>query len=114
MLDIGLVEGVLLDLAADRRIIDFLLDLGVDLQFGADLPDQFLLRGGAARRLETLEQILDLAVIGGEKLKAVHDVVVAGHLCLPGCRAETIGASGRFPAFRQTLSPVHVGAYKGA
>ena len=79
MLDIGFVEIVAVHLAAHRRIIDFLLDHGVDLELGADLADDLLLGGGAARIFELFEQFLHFAMVLREELESVLRLVFAGH-----------------------------------
>jgi hypothetical protein len=76
MLDIGFVERIFLHLAADRRIIDLLLDLRVDLELGADLLDDPFLGRSPARFLEACEQILDLAVVAGQQLEPVFGQIV--------------------------------------
>ena len=43
MLDIGLLEQILLDLAVARRVEDLFLDLGVDPELQADLLGELLL-----------------------------------------------------------------------
>ena len=41
----------------------------------------FSLARGAARFLEALEQPLDLAVVGGKKLKSVHEFCCSAAMC---------------------------------
>jgi nicotinamide-nucleotide amidase len=97
MLDDRLVEIVVVDLAAQRRVEQLLLDHRVDLEFGADLPRQLLLGAVAARFLELLEQRLDLAMILGEQLGRVELLVGHHDPCPPRLRVSgTIRRGARF------------------
>ena len=83
MLDIGFVEDVLvLDLALARRVEDFLLDHGVDLELGADLSRQRLLAILIAGLLETVEQRLDVAMVLLDQSDGVG-LRAAGHAIPP-------------------------------
>ncbi len=63
MLDEALLEQILFDLALASRVENLFLDRGVNRQFHADLPRQFLFAAVALGAFEFLEQLLDGAVI---------------------------------------------------
>ncbi len=63
MFDIGLVQQVVLDLAALGRIEGFLLYLGVHLQRRGDLTEQGQLLAGVFQLFVFVEPALHLAVV---------------------------------------------------
>jgi hypothetical protein len=65
--------AVLPGLGLDGRVVDLLLDGGVDLELLYDLPDQLLLGlvGAVACLPELAEQLLDSAVVGLDQLDGV-------------------------------------------
>src|SRR3546814_6032934 len=69
------------DLAAQRRVENLLLQHGVDLELGADLVRELFLRSVARRLLELREKPLHLAVVVDEQMGCVL-LVFTGHLCL--------------------------------
>src|SRR3546814_8590028 len=81
MLDDRLVEIGVVDLAAQRRVENLLLQHGVDLELGADLVRELFLRSVARRLLELREKPLHLAVVVDEQMGCVL-LVFTGHLCL--------------------------------
>src|SRR3546814_15830341 len=81
MLDDRLVEIGVVDLAAQRRVENLLLQHGVDLELGADLVRELFLRSVARRLLELREKPLHLAVVVDEQMGCVL-LVLTGHLCL--------------------------------
>src|SRR3546814_20518247 len=69
------------DLAAQRRVENLLLQHGVDLELGADLVRELFLRSVARRLLELREKPLHLAVVVDEQMGCVL-LVFTGLLCL--------------------------------
>ena len=67
MLDEAFLQQVLVDLALERRVEDFLFDRRVDREFLANLQGELLLSPVARRFLELGEQVFDLAMVFLEK-----------------------------------------------
>jgi hypothetical protein len=85
VLDVGLVQHVLFDVAALLRIEDLLLDRGVDLQGQRDLAEQLQLLGVVLELLVLVEPAFDLAVVGlqqadGQRVAAAGAAAAAGGL----------------------------------
>jgi hypothetical protein len=98
MLDDGFIEQIVLDLAADGRIENLLLDHGMDLQLGADLPRQLLLARRTFRLGECGEELLHLAMVRLQHGDGVGKVLLEhGFLPRNGFATQRTG-SGPYPS----------------